>query len=172
MSKERTTPQGELTSRAEENSLAVSDLIGYLSRAARLHHDIHTGNLELSSGLRLLAKALRPHASRSVHELAGLLVERKSSDRREKSSKQRTTTLPANLSSISHKDIENILSDENYRKSQLVELGVARFSISYSQLIKLNRSDVLESIRTAVDHERSLDVISQEARRGGAGRSS
>ena len=172
MKKERTKRPGECTSCVEENNLPVSDLIGYLSRAARLHNDISTGNLKLSNGLRLLAKALRPHTNRSIRELAELLAERQALDREETSSKKITATLPANISSSSHNEIQNILDDENYTKNQLVELAVARFSIPPSQLSRLNRSGVLESIRTAVDHEKSLDVISQQARRGGASRSS
>ena len=172
MRKERITRRGERASGVEENYLPVLDLIGYLSRAARLHDDISTGNLKLSSGLRLLANALRPYTNRSIRELGELLAEGKSLDREETSSKKITATLLANISEISHSDIQNILEDENYSKSQLVELAVARFTIPPSQLSRLNRSSVLESIRIAVDHERSLDVISQEARRGGANRSS
>ena len=172
MRKERTTRRGERASGVGENDLLVSDLIGYLSRAARLHDDISTGNLRLSGGLRLLANALRPHTNRSIRELDEILAERKSLDKKETSSKKITATLPANINTISHSDIQNILEDENYTKNQLVELAVARFNIPPSQLNRLNRSGVLESIRTAVDHEKSLDVISQEAQRGGASRSS
>ena len=171
MRKKRTPLPKERTSTEEEKSLPVSQLIGYLSRAAQLHNDVSTGNVKLSSGLRQLSKALRPHAHRSIGELAELLAERKSKSRRQITSKRIVATLPANLKSISHKEIESILCDENYNKNQLVELAVTRFGIPNAQLKRLKRGDVLESIRMAIDHERSLDVISQEARRGGESRS-
>ena len=160
------------TSYTQEGNLSVQDLIQYLSNLARLHNNARTGNLKLSEGLRQLAKALRPHASRSVLHLTDILKEEKFSGSQKSSLRRMKATLPADLESISWEGIEKILNDDNYNKSQLIELGVSRFGISYSKLTKLSHSDVLNSIRAALDHEMSLDVISREARRGGASRSS
>ena len=74
--------------------------------------------------------------------------------------------LPPELESMGQDAIERILDDEGYTKLQIVELGVQRFGISRSKLDRLNKKDALESVRAALGHEKSLDVISIEARKG------
>jgi hypothetical protein len=81
------------------------------------------------------------------------------------------SVLPAELESISQEYVERILDDESYNKQQVVELGVRRFGISRSKLERLRKEHAQDSVRAALEHEKSLDVISMEARRGGKARS-
>ena len=155
----------------QRSALKVRDLVRFLSALAKLYGNDRTGNAEMSEGLRQLARALRAHADRSVHDVVDVLRPQQRVDRRT-SMARAETMLPQDLSSISSGEIERILSDGSYRKAQLVELGVRRFGIPHSKLVRLNRSAVQESIRAALDHERSLVVISQEARRTGTNRAS
>ena len=171
MTEEKMKSYGKGISSEEESSLTIRDLIQYLSRLANLHSNERTGNQELSNGLRKLARALRPYANQPVLDLNKILAEGRLSSSQTFLVKTKVS-LPPNLESISCKDAEEILDDNSFSKSQLVDLGASRFSISRSKLVRLSRHEVLESIRAALDHERSLEVISQEARRIGARRTS
>lgn len=151
-----------------EGRLLVDDLIRYLSRLAVLNKEGRTGNPELSDGLGQIAKALRPYADRSIAELADLV--RSIPDRPRISSGREKASLPSNLESLSQVEIKKILDDDRFTKSQLIEMGERRFGIPRSRLMRLCKEDTVESIRAALDHERTLDFISAEAQRVGQDR--
>lgn len=76
-------------------------------------------------------------------------------------------TLPLDLELLSDKRIDEILKDSNFTKKQLIELGNQRFGITRSKLVRFSKKDVIESICAAFNHEKSLGVISREARKVG-----
>lgn len=154
--------------RHPEQLLLIGDLIRYLSRLAALNKGDRTGNPVLSDSLGQMASALRPHAGLSVAEFADLV--RSISDRTGRSPRKERKALPPNLESLSWSEIEKILDDDEFTKSQIVEVGTARFGIPRSKLMRSSRQDALESIRAALDHEKSLEFISEEARRSGENR--
>lgn len=151
-----------------EGRLLMDDLIRYLSRLAILNKEDRTGNPGLSDGLRQVAAALRPYAGCSIAEFADLV--RNIPDRPRISQGRERTALPSNLESLSQAEIEKILDDDRFTKSQLVEMGERRFGIPRSKLMRSCKEDTVESIRAALDHERTLDLISAEAQRGGEDR--
>ena len=157
---------------AQANYLLVDDIVRYLSRLANLYSEAKTGNSELSDGLRQLVNALRPYSNRPVPDLADIIREATLRRFRETSPKKIKAILPSNLESLPPQEVEKILDDENYTKDQVINLGVKRFGISSAKLTRLGKKNVLESIRAALNHEKSLDVISKEAQRGGEMRSS
>ena len=171
MSDDRQRSSDQRKSDAQEHSLLISDLARYLSRLATLLRDPRTGNADLSDGLRELASALRRHSQRSIHELPDIM-EGTGSRTRKQSTIQPKAALPSDLQILSAEEVNEILGTHVYTKLQLVELGTKRFGISRSKLTALNKDGVRESIRSALNHERSLGAISQEARRGGQRRSS
>jgi len=79
--------------------------------------------------------------------------------------------VPANLESLPLNEVEKILNNRDYIKAQLAELGEKRFGISRSELLRRGRDGVLGSIHVALENERTLKIIAQEARRVGALRS-
>ena len=164
MTREQTTSYEEIDLESKDNYLSVGDLIQYLSRLEKLYKDDKTGNPKLSEGLRELVKALRPYMRLSIVDLTGALGEEKRSLRDNFSSQKAREPLPPDLETIPCDGIESIIG-RKYSKVQLVELGARRFRISRSKLMRLDREGVLASIRSALDHEMSLDVISREARR-------
>ena len=166
------TSQKAPTGGTEDNQLLVVDIVQYLLSLAKLSEKDKTGNRELSEGLRSVAHALRPYGDCLVLELADAM-KKKAPSRvgRKTTSTKAKSQLPPALESISQEDIERILNDESYTKRQIAELGVQRFGISQSKLERLRKKDSLESVRAALEHERSLDVIAMEARRGGKARS-
>ena len=155
-----------------DDNLTVRDLINYLSSLAKLHRDKKTGNLDLSNGIIELAGALRPYANRPVADLTSIIGKKGSLSEYRKPAKNAKANLPHELKSISYDKVINILENRDFEKNQLIELGVVRFSIPQSKLARLNRSQVLETIRASMDNERALDAIVQEARNAGISRSS
>ena len=157
---------------AEENQLLVADMVQYLLSLAKLYEKDKTGNTELSEGLRNVAHALRPYADCLVLELTDAIKKKTPSTHRTKTSSTKAKSqLPPELESIGQEDIDRILDDESYTKQQIAELGVRRFGISRSKLERLRKKDARDSVRAALEHENSLDMISMEARRGGEARS-
>ena len=147
---------------AHEDRILVRDVVRHLSGLAKLHADEKVGNPALSEGLRQITKALRPYATCPADELDSVLREIRTAQKRPP--KKVKSTLPPNLESIDEDGIEKVLSDENYTKSQIAELGYKRFGISQSALARISKEDALISIRAALENERTLDVISQVAR--------
>ena len=68
--------------------------------------------------------------------------------------------------------VAEALSDPTLSRAHLVILGAERFGIARSRLEKLPREEVVRLILAAIQHEESLGIISEEARRGGQSRSS
>ena len=156
----------------KSDPLNIEDLVRYLSHLAKLHKDPRTGNPELSLGLRTIVKTLRCHSNKPLKDLEDVLLGGFVVERGQKNAPQAKIQLPSNLKDLTIDEVNIILEYDGYTKTQLIELGVMRFGISHSKLASLNKSDVIESVRAALEHENSLGVISQEARRGGNERSS
>lgn len=165
MRKKQVPPHEDAGHGPQDDRLEVGDLIRYLSGLAKLYSGGKVGNPKLSEGLRELTKALRPYMHRPVADLENALREEKRPYRRNPSPQGGKEALPPDLETIPYDRIEDII-DRKYSKVQLVELGARRFGISQSKLARLDREGVLASIRSALDHEMSLDVISRQARRG------
>ena len=158
------------TPNAQETQVLVGDIVKYLSGLARLHATEKTGNLELSRGLRHLARALRPYADSPISELSTVLAQEANRSNIKAAPRRLQAMLPAELESLNQADIEKILKDDRYTKQQVAELGFRRFGISRSKLERLRKVEALQSIRAALEHELSLEVISEEARKGGMAR--
>jgi len=154
-----------------ESALLIGDLVHYLSSLATLNKDPRTGNADLSGALRELANFLRSHSNRPIQKLPDVMGEG-FSRKRKLPPRQTKVSLPDDLRALSEQGVDEILKDPSYTKGQLIELGVQRFGISQSKLMRLRKDEVCESVRAALNHERSLGVISQEARRGEDQRSS
>ena len=148
----------------QERPLLIDDLVRYLSQLASLNGEHRTGNRELSVGLRHLARALRPHADRTISEFVDHIKDKPS--RNQVSLKQQKAILPPDLESASQREIEKILGNDDYTKKQIIEIGTRRFGIPRSKLERANKKDALNSVFAALNHEKSLDVISKEASRG------
>lgn len=146
-------------------SLMVSDLIIYFSKLASLNGEYRTGNRELSNGLQQLTKALKPHAGRTISDLAGQI--RGLSLPGETAPSKANSTLAVSVESLSHEEVETMLNSDDCTKTQIIEIGTRRFGIPQSRLARANKKDALMSVAAALDHERSLEVIGREAARGG-----
>lgn len=170
--KDRDLTEERSRRQSSNKPLLIRDIVKYLSGLAKLNEDPHIGNPELSLGLKELAITLRPYSRRQLEDIADILgLNLPSNDAKSRSTESKNS-LPSDLESLNANLVEEIIFNEDFQKSQLIELGVKRFGISKSKLDRLNRDAVVESIRSALNHEKSIGVISQEAKRSGEKRSS
>jgi hypothetical protein len=166
----------KLPLKTDEGQLLVRDVARYLTGLARLHEEDKTGNPELSKGLRQVARVLSPFASYPVQELTDVVrVKRRtlaSADQADHRSNSRhhKLVLPLELETMSQNEVASILGDDGYTKQQIAELGFRRFGISRAKLTRPPKKDAWDSIRAALEHERSLDAIARQARKAGKAR--
>ena len=153
----------------KDNQLLVSDIVQYVVSLARLNKDKRIGNPRLAEALQCVANALRPFRNHPARELANAIRDVQQSLRttKRRPSARPTSTLPDELELVTLGDVEKMLGDGSYTKQQLIEVGSRRLGISRSRLGRLKKNDALEAIRAALAHEKSLDVISNEASKGG-----
>lgn len=143
--------------------LSVSELARFLKRLSAFYRNPNTGNPPLSDALAELAKALGKRRHATIREGATEFL----------APRQRPRPIePSELRNLSPDDVEKVVSDDARSKGELIDLGIARFGISRSRLVRMNKADVVDAIRSALRHEESLRIISQEAQRGGNTRSS
>lgn len=76
------------------------------------------------------------------------------------------------LASLTLQEVEDAIKDDASSKEDLLDLASARFSMSRSQLRRLRAPDVRAAIHTAVLHESSIQILSEQASREGSTRSS
>lgn len=135
------------------------ELARFLRRLAITFRDPATGNPELGKALSQLADRLLSDKlpSKIAHQV-------------KRDNLTSHTGYTVDLARLNPQEIIRLLDDEKTTKSDLIELAYARFSIPKAKLMRLNVFEVQEAIRSALLHEKSLDIISQEARRSGASR--
>lgn len=145
-----------------QTKISDTELAAFLKKLAAIYRSPKTGNLPLSNALNELASWIRRRAplGKIPSKLRG---------------PKALTKPPLNLSQLKELDargIEKFLADESKTKLELVDLAFARFSIPRSQLMRKRTSEVRQTIKAALLHEGSIEIISQEARRDGSKRSS
>ena len=155
---------------APESQMLVKDISQYLSGLAKISKSGKACNPVLSESLRHVVRALRPYSDCPVHELASTLRGARPASHRKPPVRKPRPSLPMDLESLLLEDIEELLNDDGFTIDQLAELGFRRFGISGSSLLRARKADVLSFIRAAVEHERSLDVIAEQARKSGEAR--
>ena len=78
----------------------------------------------------------------------------------------------AALESLSQEEVAQILDDPGSTKQLVAELGFRRFGMSRPALARLSKQAARDSVRSALENEKILEVISQQARKSGAARRS
>ena len=154
-----------------DDEVRVIDVVRYLSDLARLHSNEKTGNGALSEGLRNVSEALRPYGKYRTSELIGLTKDGAKRKPAGRALNHAGSRLPDDLSTMSQTDVEHVLEDLTYTKLELAEVGASRFGISRSKLARLPKNEAIDTIRAALAHEKSLDLISREAAKSGGSRS-
>ena len=149
---------------ATARGIVVGDILRCLSALADMQRDARTGNAAFADAIRIFADALKPHRSRPVPDLIELLAGLSAPKAPEPAQRKPPVELPSDLTTLPALAVEHVLADDRYLKSQLAELGFQRFGISRSRLCRLTKRAAVEAIRTALEHECSLNAIGQQAR--------
>jgi TPP-dependent 2-oxoacid decarboxylase len=150
--------------KTEDRPLTAADVGRYLKRMSTLQKDAHTGNRALSNALHELAMFLTASKAKTVDQaLQG-------------TEKQVELDLPVELETLDQDstlaEISMFLERKEITMAQLVKLGKLRFGIPESKLKKLSREAVVKTIRSALEHEQSIEILSDEASKGGRNRTS
>ena len=143
--------------------IVVGDILRCLSTLAEMQRDARTGNAAFADAIRIFADALKPHRSRPVPDLIELLAGLCAPNMPEPPQRKPPVELPTDLTTLPQSAVERVLAEDRYVKSQLAELGFQRFGISRSRLCRLTKAAAVEAIRGALEHERSLNAIGQQA---------
>ena len=169
MTEKHSRTHGRTNSREVDDEILVGDIVRYLSTLVRLHAVEKTGNIPMSKALSRLVNALRPYSDLPMAEAVATFPAPQQNSARKHGPERDNTALPDQLETVSLAEVEQIL-DGDCTKDEIAEIGARRFGMSRSKLRRLRKEDARESIRAALAHEVSLDVISREARSGGVAR--
>ncbi len=164
MSKNRAGRRSSLPhDKKQSRELSVGEVARFLKRLSSFYRDSKTGNPALSDALAELALALGRRRDRTLTQAVADI---------DILAKRRRSLEASQLKDLKLEEVKEILSDETMTKADLIELGAERFAIPRSGLGRMNMGHVSEAIWSALRHEESLTIISQEAQRGGKERSS
>ena len=111
-----------------------------------------------------LARLLKRHGSQPV-ELLSLAVKKRNGN-----------NIPlAKRQEFKHLSLEEalvIIADEQTSREKLIQLAQSRFGISRSRLTKLRLEEAITIVRSAANHENSLNLLATNARDSGSNRKS
>ncbi len=181
----------------QSNDINAGELGRYLARLASLTGDAKTGNRALSASLRELADFLITSKANSVSDALSIIRNSVTAEpeipsdeatlwTRKETAKSLSQALP-NISSsaatepelssdeaalLTKEEILNRIGSEITSRKQLALIGSVRFGIHDSRLQKLNREDLIRALLSAIEHERSIEILSDQARIGGERRKS
>ena len=142
--------------------ISSSELSDFLSQLALMYSSEVYGNLDLAHSLKELARAVRREDPRYV------TVGRKREERTTELSLEKVEE----LRSMDSAAVKAYLTDENKTKAELLSLASARFSMPTSQLQRQRTEEVRAAIMSALLHESSIEILSDEAGKDGANRTS
>lgn len=149
----------------DKRPLTAVEVGRYLKRLSALQKDSLTGNRALSEALQEISDFLTPLGNKTIEQaLTGSKPETEKPDE---------VALNKPLSyDISLKEISGLLENKDITRAELVQLGAKRFGIAESKLNKLSRESAVKTIRAALEHEQSIEILSNEASKGGQSRTS
>ena len=73
---------------------------------------------------------------------------------------------------MSSEEVEAIIGNSETTKSTLIAVARYRFSVPHAALEKRKLADVRDALRAYFEHERSIDILSDETKRQGLARKS
>lgn len=154
------TPRQARAVPARVTELSDLQLARFLGQLAELYGSPQYGNPAVAASLRRLSSEIRSRVP-------------KTEDRYDPSP-LRDLPFPhrSELRNLSLKGVELFLADRGKNKNELLELAALRFSMPTSQLKRMNIGVVREAIRSALLHESSIRILSEEASREGGKRQS
>lgn len=149
---------------AKPVELSAVDVGRYLKKIASLNRDKKTGNPALCSALTKVADYLIETKAGSIEEALAAPTQ--------KALPQFNQEEEPDPSGWTHAEIHERLSDARTTKKTLVSIGHSRLGIPISRLQKMGRDELLRTLMAAVEHEESIEILSNQAELGGTKRTS
>jgi hypothetical protein len=150
----------------DANPLSDEDVARFLKQLSIVHRDRRTGNPALADALLRVSRSLidgscgvrtiSPEGGAAEGEHPELALEVKN----------------ISYEKLEADDIDRLIRDSGTTKIELIELAASRFGMPRSKLLRLSLDSVRDALRSALMHEASLTVITEEAARSGARRQS
>ncbi|TXN24956.1 hypothetical protein [Methylobacterium sp. WL19] len=150
------------SNKKKNKGISAADVGRYLKHLSVAMKDPITGNPAMGEALLNLATILAEAKLASVSTAAEKFVDQGGFDFDDE----------IDFSGLSTEEVQKVLINPALTKAHLIILGAERFGIVRSRLEKLPREEIIKAITAASQHEKSLDIISEEAKRGGQSRSS
>lgn len=127
-----------------------------LAQVARLMSARPTSNPRLGRALEAAADILASFGDRGFRAAF-----------RESEQSERLATHSPEFSNVGLEDIALIVGDERVSRRTLIDIASSRFGMSRPSLNRMSIDAVREELATAIQHESSIAIISDVARRGG-----
>ena len=143
--------------------LPAIDVGRYLKKLSSLYRDKKTGNQSLRVSLEELSAFLIESKAKSIGE-ALAATEHSFSDKLE-------VGIP-DPATWDITEIREYLKNEHMTKKALISIGFNRLGIPVSRMEKMGQVELLKTLTAAVDHEESIEILSNQAGSGGIKRTS
>ena len=142
-------------SKVRKRRITSADVGRYLKHMAAVSRDPLTGNQAMSDAL---------------YEISAVLIAGKASPARtvlESHLAQKNFEFEEDLdlSALPLDRVRDVLGRSDLTKADLTIIGTERFGIAKSRMDRISRDEIIKVIMSAVQHEESLAIISEEAQR-------
>jgi hypothetical protein len=140
---------------------SVEDVVLLLRQFSKLLELAESRKPELAIEILKLANILARYKEKTIDEvLEGLTLAQKK--------RPATKTLQSKISesqvqSLTLDQIESLLEKEDLDKSDLISIGVSRFGLSKSELLKTKKTSISEVIKTSISNLKAIDIIGKQA---------
>lgn len=143
------------TSKSRRRHITAADVGRYLKHLAAINRDPLTGNVAMSDALNEIAAILIAAKAAPATKTLENFTEQRKFDFEEEFDCQ---TLPL-------EKVREIIERPDLTKSDLATIGTERFGIAKSRMDRVPREEIVKMIASAMQHEESLNIISEEAKR-------
>lgn len=153
------------------DELLTADVIRYLKQLSKLYGDDVVGNAKLHEALIILTSHLNKYSSYPISEAISL-IEKRTINKKENTKKIGKQKIQINYQELTQDQIKNYLNSNLLTKDQFIEIGHIKYGIPKSGMLRLNRNDIIDRIKSALAHSDSISIISDAAKDSGKYRKS
>ena len=140
---------------------SVEDVVLLLRQISKLLELAASNKPELSMAILKLANVLTRYKGNSIDEvLEGLSFTQK---RRKANKTLQSKISEAEVQTLNLDQIESLLEKNDLGKADLITVGVSRFGLSKSELLKTKRTSIVEIIKTSISNLKAIDIIGEQA---------
>lgn len=143
------------TPQSRRRHITAADVGRYLKHLAALNRDPLTGNVAMSDALTEIAKVLIAAKSEPAQKVLEKFTDQSKFEFEEE----------LDFQALPLENVREILARPDLTKLDLAIIGTERFGIAKSRMDRVPRDEIIKMIASAMQHEESLTIISEEAQR-------